>query len=527
MKKLYRQVINSNAGEVTKFAIDGIAGEVHSPRRPSPDEHVTLFINDLPVMTAPVRASANGRGTFEFGVYDVWRFAQKTDDLSVRYGDRALRMPTGKLAAPSLRNGKEDLEALKRRFAEGQAFDKAGKIKFLPKNEDKAWQDGVLSLYGEVAKVIRSITGSQAFLYSGTLLGYVRENGFIPHDKDMDCAYLSQTATADEARAEFVKVGEALITAGYQVTPKASCIAVRDRHGSRDMVDIAHLFLKPNGYVGFPFGTVGEEEVPRTDFLPVQESSLSGHPVFVPSHPERIVAHVYGDDWRIPNPDFRWKDARRRRDAQALLSYTDRTRLAMDDFYAHGATTSSSAFAQWTAVAGAGTAAVIDLGCGNGRDAVYFADKGLTVTAIDSSSYAAAAARELVGGRQGIEVVEGNMLEHGRLAALRNRVQDGAVLFYARFLLNGLTESEEQRFLEELADAAFPGDFVALEHRTDLDAHLKKARFRSFRRFIPADDTLQQLQGLGFEIVDQQSGTGLAKFEREDPEVVRILASKR
>ena len=117
---------------------------------------------------------------------------------------------------------------------------------------------------------------------------------------------MSQTATAQEARAEFVKVGEALITAGYQVTPKASCIAVRDRHGSRDMVDIAHLFRKPNGFVGFPFGTVGVEEVPAEDFLPVQESTLSGHPVNVPSHPERIVAHVYGDDWRIPNPDFRW-----------------------------------------------------------------------------------------------------------------------------------------------------------------------------------------------------------------------------
>ena len=178
----------------------------------------------------------------------------------------------------------------------------------------------------------------------------------------------------------------------------------------------------------------------------------------------------------------------------------------MDDFYAHDAITSPSAFAQWTAEAGEDVAAVIDLGCGNGRDAVYFADRGLSVTAVDSSSYAAAAAHALVGDRQGIDVVEGDVLEHGRLAALRNRVQDGAVLFYARFLLNGLTESEEQRFLEELGGAAVPGDFVALEHRTDLDATLKKARFRSFRRFIPAADTLQQLQGLGFEILDRSPG---------------------
>lgn len=525
-KKLYRQLFRPGVGEVTRFAIDGIGGTVRTGGQPTSNERVTLYINDVPVMTAPVQAGGEGYGTFEFGVHDLWRFTRSTDSISVQYGDKALRMPSGGTSRPSLRNGKESLEALQRKLAEGQVFNKAGKIGFLPKDEDTAWQDGVLSLYGEVAKVIQSVTGSEAFLYSGTLLGYVRENGFIPHDKDMDCAYLSQTATAQEARAEFVKVGEALVAAGYQVTPKASCIAVRDRHGSRDMVDIAHLFRKPNGFVGFPFGTVGVEEVPAEDFLPVQESTLSGHPVNVPSHPDRIVAHVYGDDWRIPNPDFKWKDARRRRDAQALLSYTDRTRLAMDDFYAHDAITSPSAFAQWIAEAGADIAAVIDLGCGNGRDAVFFADRGLPVTAIDSSSYAVAAARALVGGRQGIDVVEGDVLEHGRLTALRNSVRGGSVLFYARFLLNGLTEKEEQRFLKELGDAILPGDVVALEHRTDLDATLKKARFRSFRRFVPADDTLNQLQGLGFEVLDQQSGTGLAKFEREDPEVVRILARK-
>ena len=86
----------------------------------------------------------------------------------------------------------------------------------------------------------------------------------------------------------------------------------------------------------------------------------------------------------------------------------------MDDFYAHDAITSPSAFAQWTAAAGAGVAAVIDLGCGNGRDAVFLADRGPSVTAVDSSSYAAAAARALAGDRQGIDVVEGDVLEHGK-----------------------------------------------------------------------------------------------------------------
>ena len=251
-KKLYRQLFRPAVGEVTRFAIDGIGGTVRTGAQLTSNERVALYINDVPVMTAPVYAGGDGYGTFEFGVHDLRRFAQKTDVLSVQYGGKALRMPSGGTSHPALRNGKENLDALKRRLERGQAFDKAGKIGFLPKDEDTAWQDGVLSLYAEVAKVIRSVTGSEAFLYSGTLLGYVRENGFIPHDKDMDCAYLSQTATAQEARAEFVKVGEALIAAGYQVTPKASCIAVRDRHGSRDMVDIAHLFRKPNGFVGFP-----------------------------------------------------------------------------------------------------------------------------------------------------------------------------------------------------------------------------------------------------------------------------------
>ncbi|MGW6175318.1 methyltransferase domain-containing protein [Arthrobacter sp. NPDC055138] len=527
-KKLYRQLFRPGVGEVTRFAIDGIGGTVRTGSQQTSNERVTLYINDVPVMTAPVQMDGNGYGTFEFGVNDLWRFAQRTDALSVQYGDKALRMPSGGTSHPPLRNGRESLDALKRRFARGEAFDREGKIAFLPKDQDTAWQDGVLSLYGEVAKVIKGVTGSEAFLYSGTLLGYVRENGFIPHDKDMDCGYLSQAANAEEAQREFVEVGRALIAAGYQVTPKASCIAVRDREGSRDMVDIAHLFRKPNGFVGFPFGTVGVEEVPAEDFLPVQESTLSGHPVTVPNRPDRVVAHVYGDDWRIPNPDFKWKDARRRRDPQALLSYTDRTRLAMDDFYAHEADVTPSEFAQWVCTRTDGVAFVIDLGCGNGRDSSFFAQAGYPVAAVDVSTYAVEAAKKHVAKHSDIHVVETDLLEAGRLAALRGEVPGtGNALFYARFFLNGLTAKQDRIFFEQLGSAAETGDLVALEHRTDLDATRKKARFRSFRRFVPPAETLQQLQERGFEIVEQASGTGLAKFEREDPEVIRILARKK
>lgn len=516
-------------GKIEAWDKEYVRGTILAPTDPEKPGAATLFINDVPVVERPISKQADGLFGFSIGMYDVWRFASKDDKICVRYRDEALPLPDGSLFFHPRSNGKEDLEKLRHRLESGQHFDKRGRIIAgkLTKDQDHAWQDGVMTLYAEVDTVIREVTGSSSFVFSGTLLGYVRDNGFIPHDKDMDCAYLSAKDNAADVAAEFASLGEALIAAGYSVTPKASCISVRRLTGSKVMVDIAHLFIKPDGNVGFPFGRVGIEDVPVNEFLPVGAGQLSGYPVGVPAQPERVVEHIYGNEWRIPDPGFKWSERRRSRDPQPLLDYSQRTRIAMDDLYSRPETTEPTAFVRWLAssVGLPRLAVAYDLGCGNGRDLDTLSTLANRVTGIERSSYAVTVARKLISDNPAITVLHDDLLHDGLLPKLAAEDTAGSPrLFYARFLLNGLTQSEQEALLESLSAGLRPGDLLAFEHRTTEDEYLKKARFRSFRRFIDTQDFIGRLNERGLEVSHREEGTGLAPFEREDPHVVRIIA---
>lgn len=518
-------------GFVERYEKQGIDGRVRFPQNRERAVYVELLINETVVLRSPVIPDRHGWGSFKIGVYDVWRFAKRADRISVRYSGHSLTMPNGKPFGHPAKDGKEDLAALVRRIASGQAFDAEGKITHLSKDLDLTWQDGVLSLYRAVDGVIEAVTGSRSFIYSGTLLGYVRNNGFIPHDKDMDCAYVSKERSPLEVAEEFAALGETLIAAGYQVTPKASCISVRESPGSKIMVDIAHLFIKADGNIGFPFGTVGVAPVSPTAFEPVGKGQLSGFAVGIPANPPDVVEHVYGEHWGVPDPDFKWSERRRRRDAQALLSYARRSRIAMDDFYSRPVEAAPSSFARWLVESELVPQAelVLDIGCGNGRDLATLQNLAPVVVGVDRSRYAAQAARTHTHTVPGIYIVEDDVLEPGTIKNLANEHRNevsGVVLYYHRFILNGLTSAEEEVLFSELAAATEPGDYVAFEHRTDQDEGRKKALFRSYRRFIAAAETVASLEAHGMTILHCEAGEGLAPFGREDPHVVRIVAKR-
>lgn len=527
LKKLIDRKVPARYGVIDAFDQAKISGTVFARAAVDGPEAVELYINDLLVLKSHLRAGPKGDHYFEIGMYDVWRFARLVDVISVQYRGQALPMPDGTLSRHPARDGKEDLERLRQRFAAGQSFDETGRITKQSKDLDHTWQDGVMRLYQEVDRIIERVTGSASFIFSGTLLGYIRNSGFIPHDKDMDCAYLSSQSSAAEVASEFAAVADALISEGYCVTPKASCISVRRTTGSKIMVDIAHLFIKPDGTVGFPFGRVGTDQVSPEIFLPVGPGELSGYQVGIPAQPEAVVEHVYGEGWKIPDPGFSWSERRRSRDPEPLLGYSQRTRIAMDDHHARAQTTEPSGFVRWLAASDLVREArtILDLGCGNGRDLPVLATMAEAVIGLDRSRYAVAAANDHVAGHGSLAVIQADVLEPGRLRELLAEQKAGKPrLFYARFLLNGLTDKEQGQLLEELQAALLPGDMLAFEHRTSADEKLRKAQFRSFRRFINTEDFVRKLQQIGVQIIHREEGTGLAPFEREDPHVVRLVA---
>ncbi|MGP5524289.1 hypothetical protein ACTXM3_13530 [Glutamicibacter arilaitensis] len=525
---LSSRAVRKNLGYVHQWDKEFVYGVIHASNLPIAADHVHLYINDVCLMDFPLSDAGDGIRSFKIGMFDVWRFASKSDKITVRFRDHELPFPNGRSFLTPEQNGKENLLKLSERFSAGQYFDQRGRIVSNPlsKDRDHEWQDGVMNLYAEVDAVIRKVTGAASFIFSGTLLGYVRDSGFIPHDKDMDCAYLSGKETATEVITEFVALADALIDAGFSVTPKASCIAVRRAPGSNIMVDIAHLFIKPDGYVGFPFGRVGIEDVSTRIFSPLGSGMLSGFPVTIPANTEALVEHIYGPEWRTPDPEFKWGERRRSRDPQPLLNYSQRTRIAMEDLYSRTLTSEPSPFVRWVV----GTTAAIhfavayDLGCGNGRDLVTLGKVAEHVVGVERNSRAVAVAKKFTNGAPQISVHHADFLESEWFSESLAQEFNGPRLFYARFLLNGMTESEQALLLRSLQVILNSGDHVVFEHRTSQDDGLKKEYFRSYRRFVDTDKFIQDLQQAGLTVLTRDEGQGLAHFGREDPHVVRLVA---
>lgn len=518
-----------NAGNVDVFEYETISGKVPLGLRKD-DAKVELYINDTLISKSDFIHEDQKYVYFNLGIFDLWRFAQKSDIISVMYDGNPLRMPSGNLFEHPMQNGKEDLDRLLLRFSEGQSFNSDGRIVKVTKDQDHAWQSAVLEMYKDVDQIIERITGSKSFIYSGTLLGYVRERGFIPHDKDMDCAYISRGSTPQDVQREFAELASTLIAAGYDVNPKASCISVRKTAGSAIMVDIAHLFLKDDGTIGFPFGTVDPSPVGIDFFEPVITGELAGFQVGLPASPASVASIVYGPEWMTPNPRFNWSRDRRRRDMETLMTRGDRSRISMDNHYSRKAAIYPSLFSSWLLAAqySGDFEVAFDLGCGNGRDLLNLSLIADRAIGIDRSRYATTAAEKLIENANNCVVAQADLLEQGQLSKISDgyRKYNKPALFYARFLMSSITNDEESMLLDEVSKCSRKGDLLAIEARTSQDEKRAKYNLRSYRRYIVPQELAGSLRERGFELRHAEEGTGLAPYYREDPMVIRIIAER-
>lgn len=166
---------------------------------------------------------------------------------------------------------------------------------------------------------------------------------------------------------------------------------------------------------------------------------------------------------------------------------------------------------------------ILEVGCGNGRDAAFFATQGYDVTAIDPSASA---------------------IESCRSAQLRGRYMVGDIavvergggfdVVYSRFVLHAMTRVEEVDFAATSHELLKPGGVVLIEARSINDPLARKGEVISrterihghYRRFIILDELVDLLVRHGF-IIDQASEiSGVAKLGDDDPVVVRIVARK-
>lgn len=171
---------------------------------------------------------------------------------------------------------------------------------------------------------------------------------------------------------------------------------------------------------------------------------------------------------------------------------------------------------------------VLEIGCGNGRDAAYFARAGHSVVGLDASTVAierCRATHKLVG----LSFVAGMIQDCAELCSRNFDV------IYSRFVVHAMTMAEEKSFLSRAFDLLAPGARLLTEARSinDSMALLGEAISSTerihghYRRFIAPADFAQRLDEAGFDVEDVVESKGLAVFGDEDPVVLRVIARRR
>ena len=184
---------------------------------------------------------------------------------------------------------------------------------------------------------------------------------------------------------------------------------------------------------------------------------------------------------------------------------------------------------------------IVEFGCGNGRDSLYFSSKAFRVIGSDLSPTAiaknratatalvtaAAAADGLTEARFSVCDVTDEAAVGELIAEARKLAGDGNIVVYHRFFLHSIDEVQESKFVGALSKSLRPGDKLYMEFRCHLDEDLPKVYGKThYRRYVRTDDFVTLLGSLGFRTEYQVTGQGMAKYKNEDPFVSRVIAVK-
>ena len=325
------------------------------------------------------------------------------------------------------------------------SVDKVGHLARSFADTDDAVREEILTGTSRALEDLRTHAGVAAYLNYGALLGAVREGRMLAHDSDTDLCYLSSHSSPADVIAESYGVSRAMRARGWNLLRMSGgdiklLLPLSDGR-------VCHIDVFAAFYVGSTFFQLGNRSgrLERSAIVPFSRVELHGRSFPAPRKPEKMLAFLYGPDWRTPDPSFRYADPPagvRRLDGWLRGFRTDMGRWT--EFHrgprVAAVPRGASDFARWVAPQ-LGGGNVVDLGAGTGRDALFFARRGHRAAALDFSRGALGRIRRRVR-RSGLAVDVDQLI----LGELRSTLLHGTRLardphhLYARHLLGCLDE---------------------------------------------------------------------------------------
>jgi SAM-dependent methyltransferase len=522
------------AAIVEVFTASEVVGWVQVDKG-SPPVRVGLYLNDLEAAGtwAVDRVDRHGAGelrSFRLALRDIWKFCGVRDRLTVRVAGNPVPIANHGLYLGPAKNGGGSAAQLRDKLSSGHLFGQFGALQ-LSKAHDTQWQHTVMDLYRRVGAVLEAELGYDAFFCYGTLLGAVREKNFIGHDGDFDAAYISRHSYGPDAAREAQRIAYLLLDAGFDVDCMRTAVHIHDADSKEARIDLFHLYFDDQGHLSFPFGVAGTSDITKDEWRGTKQIPFGGSTGRIPVIAEQLTEHIYGANWRVPKPGFRWVlDRTKQTGRPGVMPVDFGIEFHWDKYYRSAPPADPSPFCAALLARADLPGTVVDLGCGAGRDALAFAAAGRRVLGLDRSKVGIEKAQEQASERR-VGPVEFRRCDFADADALRELLRaetstsgDAPVLFYARFLLHAIEEDTQQSLLSALRDCARPGDLLAVEARIAEDEKLPKAHGKHYRRFQPAGELAGELERAGFTVVEQQEGTGLSAYADEDPVLYRATA---
>jgi ubiquinone/menaquinone biosynthesis C-methylase UbiE len=168
---------------------------------------------------------------------------------------------------------------------------------------------------------------------------------------------------------------------------------------------------------------------------------------------------------------------------------------------------------------------LFELGCGNGRDSIFFAKNNIDVTAVDQCDKNISLLNEQ---HNNISFISDDFTNLSNLESKVNVV-------YSRFTLHSINDEGEQRTLNWVYNNLKNDGILCVEARTLKDPIFGKGIDKGnniwfynnhHRRFIDAISFKNKLVEMGFEIKFFDENNGFAKHKDDDPVVLRAIVKK-
>ncbi len=179
--------------------------------------------------------------------------------------------------------------------------------------------------------------GVEYTLAFGSILGAIREHGFIKHDLDIDTAVwiddFTPSIIQELEKAGFVWVFEHMVDEG-----KLGREDTFEYRGVR--IDIFYLYPPINQYPYccdflYEDGMKENQRLPRRIEVPFSRERrkvpFENIEVYVPANAEEFCAFRYGPDYMVPNPSWSWIE-----EHDALVEWREKIDVTSNRKYPHG-----------------------------------------------------------------------------------------------------------------------------------------------------------------------------------------------